>query len=106
MLMAWLFLSHGLTVALGGLALESRSHWLAAALLCGVPAWRVYRRFRSARGYYVLGHGSDAGGDPWYRGGWVSHGAQRAHFTLCLALELFVIGFLTLSVLHKVFIGP
>jgi len=98
-LTAWLFLSHGFVFAIGGAALEARNYWLAAGFLVAVPTWRVYRRFREPRGYYLLGYGSAAGGDFHYSGGWISRKSSPARFALSLASEIFVIGFLGLSVL-------
>jgi hypothetical protein len=90
-LMAWLFLSHGFVFALGGWALEERIFWLAAVLFIGVPAWRLYRRFREPRGYYLLGYGSAAGGDRHQSGGWISRKRDPNRFQFSFACEIFVI---------------
>jgi hypothetical protein len=94
LLFFWLGASHAIAFSIAGMLFESGHPWIGASVFVGVPAWRLYRRFREPKGYYLLGYLGEVGGDRWERGGWISRQRNRSQFALCLASEIFVIAFL------------
>lgn len=94
LLFFWLGVSHAFVFGVAGALFEAGHPWFGAILFVGAPAWRLYRRFREPKGYYLLGYLGELGSDRWERSGWISRQRNPNRFALCLATEIFVIAFI------------
>lgn len=101
LLIVWLCLSNTLLMIPGILVLES-GEWLWGILLAAaLPALRLFRRYHSRRGYYLLGYNDGAGGDINYSASWLSRHSHPQWFELIMFLETVIIVLTVLSIFAR-----
>lgn len=94
----WLLFSYGIVFAVGSALLSEMGSLSGLALIVGLPALRIYRRFRATGGYDLVGYQGEVGGDLPTRSGLVTRAGDPIRFRLLLVAEIAVLGFWVVSV--------
>lgn len=94
----WLLFSYGVVFAVGGVLLQELGSLWGLALLVGFPAWRLYRRLRQGKGYYLVGYQGQVGGDLPTKSGLVTRRDDPVRFQILVLAEIGVLVFLAVSI--------
>lgn len=100
-LMAWLFLSNGLLLIPAILALESGARFWAILLAVALPLLRMVARYRSRRGYYLIGYNDGAGGDHTLHARWLNRHSHPQWFKLIMLLESLIVLLFIVSIFAR-----
>ena len=89
-MLIWQFISYAMVLSLGTVAVSMGNYWLAALVLLGFPAWRIWRRFKPDVGYLLVGDHALLTG-PGAEGRRVTFNTHPTHFKLYLVFEVAII---------------
>jgi hypothetical protein len=101
LLIVWLWLSNALLMIPGILVLESGERLWGILLAAALPTLRMFRRYHSPRGYYLMGYNDGAGGDINYSASWLSRQSHPQWFELIMFLETLIIVLTVLSIIAR-----
>lgn len=94
----WLFFIYALVGGVAGALLEAGNTPVAVVVMIGVPAFRIWRRFRLRKGYYLMSFlgQPDSLRDASFR---VTPQVHRSLFLVMVGIELAIATFVLLGVL-------
>lgn len=100
-LMAWLCVSNALLMVPGIILWDSGERLWGILLAAGLPALRIVSRYRSRRGYYLLGYNDGPGGDATLQARWINRHDRPQWFGLIVFLEAAIIVLLIVSIITR-----